>query len=199
MSWAVTLNGVDITARVNRAEVTFAAGSLCGEITVDLADRTPLSGLILPHKGIVPTIDASCLIAPNATVIGDVVIGEGTSVWFGCVIRGDVHEIRIGARTNIQDGTIVHVTGGKLGTYIGSDITIGHGADSASPKKASASGMARSASASSASGTVSTASRSGPAAAPRHTCLPGAGRPWPRYRRRHGAARPAAPRPARLP
>ncbi|CAA7623816.1 MULTISPECIES: gamma carbonic anhydrase family protein [Magnetospirillum] len=87
-----------------------------------------MSGLILPHKGITPTIDASCFIAPNATVIGDVVIGEGTSVWFGCVIRGDVHEIRIGARTNIQDGTIVHVTGGKLGTYIGSDITIGHGA-----------------------------------------------------------------------
>jgi carbonic anhydrase/acetyltransferase-like protein (isoleucine patch superfamily) len=87
-----------------------------------------MSGLILPHKGITPTIDPSCFIAPNATVIGDVVIGAGTSVWFGCVIRGDVHEIRIGARTNIQDGTIVHVTGGKLGTYIGSDITIGHGA-----------------------------------------------------------------------
>jgi carbonic anhydrase/acetyltransferase-like protein (isoleucine patch superfamily) len=87
-----------------------------------------MSGLILPHKGITPTIDASCFIAPNATVIGDVVIGAGTSVWFGCVIRGDVHEIRIGARTNIQDGTIVHITGGKFGTYIGSDITIGHGA-----------------------------------------------------------------------
>jgi carbonic anhydrase/acetyltransferase-like protein (isoleucine patch superfamily) len=87
-----------------------------------------MTGLILPHKGITPSIDETCFIAPNATIIGDVVIGEGTSVWFGCVIRGDVHEIRIGARTNIQDGTIVHVTGGKLGTYIGSDITIGHGA-----------------------------------------------------------------------
>ncbi|MBC7905978.1 MAG: gamma carbonic anhydrase family protein [Rhodospirillaceae bacterium] len=87
-----------------------------------------MSGLILPFKGTLPTIDAECFIAPNATVIGDVVIGRGTNVWFGCVIRGDVHEIRIGERTNIQDGTVVHVTGGKLGTYIGSDITIGHGA-----------------------------------------------------------------------
>ena len=87
-----------------------------------------MSGLILPFKGASPTVDGTCFIAPNATVIGDVVIGAGSSVWFGCVIRGDVHEIRIGERTNIQDGTIVHVTGGKLGTYIGSDITIGHGA-----------------------------------------------------------------------
>lgn len=87
-----------------------------------------MSGLILPFKGTLPTIDAECFIAPNATVIGDVVIGKGTNVWFGCVIRGDVHEIRIGERTNIQDGTIVHVTGGKFGTYIGSEITIGHGA-----------------------------------------------------------------------
>lgn len=87
-----------------------------------------MSGLILPFKGTAPTIADDCFIAPNATVIGDTIIGAGTSVWFGCVIRGDVHEIRIGERTNIQDGTIIHVTGGKLGTYIGSDITIGHGA-----------------------------------------------------------------------
>lgn len=87
-----------------------------------------MSGHILPYQGKLPTIAADCFIAPTATVIGDVEIGAETSVWFNCVIRGDVHEIRIGARTNIQDGTIVHVTGGKLGTYIGSDITIGHGA-----------------------------------------------------------------------
>lgn len=87
-----------------------------------------MSGLILPFKGTLPTIAEDCFIAPNATVIGDVVIGSGSNVWFGCVIRGDVHEIRIGERTNIQDGTIVHVTGGKFGTYIGSGITIGHGA-----------------------------------------------------------------------
>ena len=85
-------------------------------------------GHILAYKGILPTIAEDAFIAPTATVIGDVVIGAGTGIWFNCVIRGDVHEIRIGERTNIQDGTIIHVTGGKLGTYIGSDITIGHGA-----------------------------------------------------------------------
>ncbi|CAA7626959.1 gamma carbonic anhydrase family protein [Magnetospirillum sp. UT-4] len=87
-----------------------------------------MSPLILPWKGVLPTIADDAFVAPNATVIGDVVIGAGSSVWFGCVVRGDVHEIRIGERTNIQDGTVVHVTGGKFGTYIGSDITIGHGA-----------------------------------------------------------------------
>ncbi|MGE5505410.1 MAG: gamma carbonic anhydrase family protein [Actinomycetota bacterium] len=87
-----------------------------------------MSGVILPYQGILPTIDADAFIAPTAVVIGDVVIGAGSSVWFNCTIRGDVHEIRIGCRTNIQDGTVVHVTGGKYGTYIGSDITIGHGA-----------------------------------------------------------------------
>ncbi len=86
------------------------------------------TGHIMAYKGVLPTIAADAFIAPTATVIGDVVIGDGTSVWFNCVIRGDVHEIRIGSHTNIQDGTIIHVTGGKLGTYIGSGITIGHGA-----------------------------------------------------------------------
>ncbi|KIL99545.1 carbonic anhydrase family 3 [Paramagnetospirillum magnetotacticum MS-1] len=87
-----------------------------------------MSGTILAFQGVSPTIAPDVFVAPTAVVIGDTVIGAGTSVWFNCVIRGDVHEIRIGERTNIQDGTIIHVTGGKLGTYIGSDITIGHGA-----------------------------------------------------------------------
>ena len=87
-----------------------------------------MSGLILPFDGILPTIEPEAWVAPNATVIGNVTIGAGSSIWFGTVVRGDVHEIRIGERTNIQDNTVVHVTGGKLGTYIGSDITIGHGA-----------------------------------------------------------------------
>lgn len=86
------------------------------------------TAMVLPYQGITPTIAADAFIAPTAVVIGDVVIGAGSSVWFQCVVRGDVHEIRIGERTNIQDGTVVHVTGGKFGTYIGSDITIGHGA-----------------------------------------------------------------------
>lgn len=81
---------------------------------------------ILPYKGIMPTIHPSAFIAPGAVVIGDVHIGAQTNVWFGCVIRGDVNTIRIGERTNIQDGSVVHVTRGTGPTKIGSGITIGH-------------------------------------------------------------------------
>tara|TARA_R100001224_G_scaffold113081_1_gene97289 strand:- start:585 stop:1166 length:582 start_codon:yes stop_codon:yes gene_type:complete len=84
--------------------------------------------MILTYRGVRPTIDETAFIAPNATIIGDVEIGAETGIWFGCVIRGDVHEIRIGSRTNIQDLTMVHVAKGKFGTYIGDDVTIGHSA-----------------------------------------------------------------------
>jgi len=89
---------------------------------------------ILPYrgeynvKGIMPTISPKAFIAPGAAVIGDVEIGEDVGVWFGCVIRGDVNIIRIGARTNIQDGTVVHVTRETGPTHIGSGVTIGHSA-----------------------------------------------------------------------
>lgn len=85
-----------------------------------------MSGLILPYKGILPTIHESVFVAPNASIAGDVVIGQESSVWFGVQMRGDVHEIRIGERTNIQDGTIIHVTRKVSGTYIGDGVTIGH-------------------------------------------------------------------------
>ena len=75
-----------------------------------------------------PQIAASAYIDPAATVIGDVTIGEHASVWPGVVIRGDVHWIRIGARTNIQDGSIVHVMGDQYPTVIGDGVTVGHGA-----------------------------------------------------------------------
>lgn len=65
-------------------------------------------------------------VAPNATIIGDVELGDDASVWFSTVIRGDVFPIRIGARTNIQDGSVVHVTGGKASTSVGDDVTVGH-------------------------------------------------------------------------
>lgn len=87
---------------------------------------------ILPYRGdynpngISPTISDKAFIAPGAVVIGDVQIGAGTGVWFGCVVRGDVNLIRIGERTNIQDGTVVHVTRHTGPTYIGSGVTIGH-------------------------------------------------------------------------
>ncbi len=84
------------------------------------------NALILPYRGIMPTIHPEAFIAPGAVVIGDVHIGKETNVWFGCVIRGDVNTIRIGERTNIQDGTIVHVTRETGPTKIGSGVTIGH-------------------------------------------------------------------------
>jgi gamma-carbonic anhydrase len=81
---------------------------------------------IYPYRGIMPKIDPTAFIAPGAVVIGDVEIGPESNIWYGCVIRGDVNTIRIGARTNVQDGTVIHVTR-KIGpTTIGSNITIGH-------------------------------------------------------------------------
>src|SRR5277367_5441389 len=85
-----------------------------------------MTGLLLPFQGIRPTIAPDAFIAPNATIIGNTVIGAGSSIWFGCILRGDVHEIRIGARVNIQDGSVVHVTGGRSPTHIGDGVSIGH-------------------------------------------------------------------------
>jgi carbonic anhydrase/acetyltransferase-like protein (isoleucine patch superfamily) len=83
---------------------------------------------ILPYKNIMPKLHDSVWVADNAVVAGDVEIGTDSSVWFGVQMRGDVHEIRIGARTNIQDNAVVHVTRNLSGTYIGDDVTVGHGA-----------------------------------------------------------------------
>jgi carbonic anhydrase/acetyltransferase-like protein (isoleucine patch superfamily) len=87
-----------------------------------------MTGLILPYRGKLPRIASNAFIAQTAVVTGDVEIGEESGIWFNCVIRGDVHEIRIGARTNIQDGTVVHCTRDRAGCYIGSGVTVGHGA-----------------------------------------------------------------------
>ncbi|MBS0619218.1 MAG: gamma carbonic anhydrase family protein [Spirochaetes bacterium] len=73
-----------------------------------------------------PLISKSGFIAENATVLGDVTIGDESSIWYGTVVRGDVHSIRIGAQTNIQDLSMIHVTGGKFATAIGDRVTIGH-------------------------------------------------------------------------
>ena len=81
---------------------------------------------ILPFKGRLPSIDPSTFVAPSAYIIGDVEIGEDSGIWYGCTIRGDSNEIRIGKRVNIQDGTVVHVASEGQGTYIGDDVTIGH-------------------------------------------------------------------------
>ena len=82
--------------------------------------------LILPVHGIHPTIPADCFVADNATIVGDVVLGRGCTVWFGAVIRGDVHSIRIGNETNIQDGVVLHCTYQTAPLCIGSRVSIGH-------------------------------------------------------------------------
>jgi carbonic anhydrase/acetyltransferase-like protein (isoleucine patch superfamily) len=85
-----------------------------------------MTGHLWPYRGVLPAIHPGAFIAPGTHVIGDVQIGESSSLWFNCVARGDVHSIRIGARTNVQDGSIIHVTGGRFGTVIGNDVLIGH-------------------------------------------------------------------------
>ncbi len=73
-----------------------------------------------------PQIAADTYVAGSAEVIGDVTLGSQSSIWYGCVVRGDVHSIRIGEQTNIQDLSVVHVTGGKYPTAIGDRVTVGH-------------------------------------------------------------------------
>lgn len=83
--------------------------------------------MLVTHLGRTPKLGRNTWIAPNATVIGDVELGEDVSIWFGTVVRGDVHSIRIGDGTNIQDNSVVHVTTGKHATRIGRNVTVGHG------------------------------------------------------------------------
>lgn len=82
--------------------------------------------LILPYKNKFPKIAEDAFIAPNAVIIGDVEIGSKSSIWYGVVIRGDVHHVRIGNNTNIQDGTVIHVSRYEGPTIIGNGVTIGH-------------------------------------------------------------------------
>lgn len=84
---------------------------------------------ILPFGGVWPRIHPTAFVAPGATVIGNVTVGEEASIWFGAVLRGDEpdHEIRIGARTSIQDNCVIHVSA-RGATVIGEDVTVGHGA-----------------------------------------------------------------------
>lgn len=82
--------------------------------------------VILPYKGHLPKIDPSVWIAESAQVIGDVSIGPESSIWFSAVVRGDVHRIRIGARTNVQDLSVLHVTRKTFPLTIGDDVTVGH-------------------------------------------------------------------------
>src|ERR1700743_2389486 len=98
-----------------------------------------LTPVILPYRNIIPKISPQAFVPPGAIVIGDVEIGADSSIWFGCVLRGDVNYIRIGSRTNIQDGTVIHTASGLqparmgkeapkegLPTIIGDNVTVGH-------------------------------------------------------------------------
>jgi len=85
-------------------------------------------GSVFSLDGVTPTIADNAFIAPTAAVICDVVIGSETGIWFHCLVRGDMNAIRIGARTNIQDGTVIHVDSGEFSTFIGDDVTVGHNA-----------------------------------------------------------------------
>lgn len=84
--------------------------------------------VILPVKGIFPVMGSGCFIAPNATVVGDVVMGDECSVWFNAVIRGDVNSIRMGNKVNVQDGAVIHCTYEKTKDIIGNNVSIGHNA-----------------------------------------------------------------------
>ena len=80
----------------------------------------------LPFKGREPAIDPTVYVAPGAVIVGDVVIGFESSIWFGTVVRADVHYIRIGSQTNIQDQCVLHVTRGTHPLHLGNRITVGH-------------------------------------------------------------------------
>lgn len=90
------------------------------------AARTRFPGAILArYLDTIPVIGPDCFVAPGAALVGDVTLAAGSSVWFGCVLRGDVNRITVGARSNVQDGTVVHL-GDRDPTVIGDDVVIGH-------------------------------------------------------------------------
>ncbi len=84
--------------------------------------------LIKSVRGLSPQWGADCWFAENATLVGDVIMGEACSVWFNAVVRGDVNSIRLGDRVNVQDGAVIHCTYQRSQTMIGNDVTIGHNA-----------------------------------------------------------------------
>ena len=93
-----------------------------------MPDKSWPYGTVFSLNGVTPQIAEDAFIAPTAAIIGDVVIGSETGIWFHCLVRGDMGSIRIGARTNIQDGTVIHIDSGGMDTHIGDDVTVGHNA-----------------------------------------------------------------------
>lgn len=88
--------------------------------------ETHLGGRLTPFKGVWPVIGSGCFVFHGSQIVGDVVLGEGVSVWHNAVVRGDVNHIRIGDRTNIQDGAVIHVSTNTYPTIIGKDVLVAH-------------------------------------------------------------------------
>ncbi len=84
--------------------------------------------LILPVEGVLPQFGNDCYLALNATIVGDVIMGDQCSIWFNAVVRGDVNSIRLGNKVNVQDGAVLHATYQKTKTVIGNNVSIGHNA-----------------------------------------------------------------------
>ena len=106
-----------------------ASGNAGGMASGSASERFGLSGpgpIVRPYQGCMPVIDPSAWLAPGCVVVGDVAIEADCSIWYAVVVRGDVHQIRIGPRTNLQDGSVVHVTSGRFATWIGAEVTVGH-------------------------------------------------------------------------
>jgi carbonic anhydrase/acetyltransferase-like protein (isoleucine patch superfamily) len=117
----------------SRSMSSLAVGALCLEkvAAARLASQAAVmlcstSSMIRSYKGIKPTIPASCYVDQSAQIIGDVVLGEHASVWMNAVVRGDVHEIRIGAHSNVQDCSVLHGMKERYGVYVGEYVTVGH-------------------------------------------------------------------------
>src|SRR5947209_3344866 len=84
--------------------------------------------LILPVEDHFPKWGKNCFIAPNCTIVGDVIMGDDCSIWFNAVVRGDVNSISLGNKVNIQDGAVIHSTYQRTKTYIGNNVSVGHNA-----------------------------------------------------------------------
>ena len=93
-----------------------------------LLEKINIMAVILPVNGKSPEMGKNCFIAPNATIVGDVKMGNDCSVWFNAVVRGDVNSIEMGNKVNVQDGAVIHCTYQKTKTVIGNNVSIGHNA-----------------------------------------------------------------------
>src|SRR5690606_20674812 len=124
------LRGCPLRPAFSRYDRLFDFATGAGVSMTTPAERFPWAA-ILPFEGKVPRIHETAFVAPGARIIGDVTIGPEASVWYNCVLRGDIHRIEVGARSNVQDGSVFHVEGPRpdtdgCPTIVGEDCVIGH-------------------------------------------------------------------------